>query len=66
MEWGVQESERRQLPSTVVSTQAGYGLYVKHGYEEQERWEADLTNYGGGGTYFNAILTRYPKSWERR
>ncbi len=63
MEWGIEELERKHLPSVIIATEAGYGLYLKYGYTLQETWHVDLSKWGGKGTYMNALLTRYPHNW---
>ena len=64
IEWGIEEIEKWNLPSVVMATQAGYGLYLECGYKPQEVWQVDLPQWGGEGTYMKAIMTRYPKGWE--
>lgn len=61
MQWGTDELERRQLSSLIVATEAGYELYVKHGFKPVETWDQDLEPWGGKGIYKNTLLTRYPK-----
>ena len=61
IEWGTDELERRQVPSIIVATQAGYGLYMKSGFVTQDTWDEDLSRWGGSGSYMNAVLTRYPQ-----
>lgn len=62
MTWGENILEKKQLQSVIVSTPAGFGLYKRRGYEVQEQYTVDLEKGGGQGTYFNAVLTRFPKS----
>ena len=62
MKLGEEEFNKRQVPSIIVSTEAGYGLYLKYGYQVQERYVVDMAKYGGEGTYFNAVLTKSPNS----
>lgn len=66
MEWGTDKLERESLPSVIVSTVAGYGLYEKWGYKMQEQYFVDLDKIGGEGMYFNAVMTRYPKIGENQ
>ena len=61
MEWGNKKQEEMKLPGFIEATVQGYGLYLKHGYREMERWEFDLGNWsqwGGSGMYMNAYLVR--------
>ena len=60
MKWGTDELERRQLPGIIVASEAGYGLYIKFGFEPQGKWDEDLEKWGGRGRYMNTVLTRYP------
>ena len=63
MRWGTGKLEEMQVPSFIVSSEQGYGLYMKHGYKEVDRWEVDMgrwPQWGGNGMYMNAFLTRYP------
>ena len=63
MRWGTDKLEEMQVPSFIISTDQGHGLYIKHGYKEIERWEIDMgrwPQWGGNGMYKNIFLTRYP------
>ena len=60
MEWGEEEFTKRDVPSVIAATEAGFGLYLKHGYEERQRYYVDLGKFGGEGRYFNAVLTKFP------
>ena len=63
MKWGIDKLDEMQVPSFIVSSEQGYGLYMKHGYKEIDRWEIDMgrwPQWGGNGMYMNAFLTRYP------
>ena len=62
MSWGDDELNKRKVPSVIVSTVQGYGLYAKHGWETQEKYFVDLNKIGGQGQYFNAVMTKFPKS----
>lgn len=63
MEWGTDKLEEMQVPSFIIASSQGYGLYIKHGYKEIERWEIDMgrwSQWGGNGMFKNFFLTRYP------
>jgi len=63
MKWGTEKLEEMKVPGFIISTDQGYGLYVKHGFREVERWEVDLGRWaqlGGSGPYKNVYLTRIP------
>lgn len=63
LRWGIDKQEEIRVPSFIISTDQGYGLYMKHGYREIERWEIDMgrwPQWGGNGLYKNVFLTRYP------
>ncbi|KAK3168163.1 hypothetical protein OEA41_004609 [Lepraria neglecta] len=55
--------EEMKVPGFIVATDQGYGLYIKHGFREVERWEVDMgrwPQWGGNGMYMNVFLTRHP------
>lgn len=61
MKWGNSKQEKMKLPGFVEATDQGYGLYIKHGYREIERWEFDMGEWselGGSGMYRNVYLVR--------
>ena len=63
MKWGTDKLEEIKVPGFIVATDQGYGLYIKHGFREVERWEVDMgrwPQWGGNGTYMNVFLTRHP------
>ena len=61
MEWGIDKLEEMNVPGFIVSTNEGYGLYLKHGFKEIGRWEVDMSRWPPGeGMYKNAFLTRMP------
>lgn len=63
MKWGTDRLEATKIPGFIVSTDEGYGLYLKHGYKEIESWEADMSRWpelGVNGKYKNAYLVRHP------
>lgn len=61
MKWGIEKLEEMQVPGFIVSTDQGYGLYLKHGFKEIERWEVDMSRWPPAeGMYKNVFLTRMP------
>ena len=61
MVWGTDKLEEMKVPGFIVSTDQGYGLYLKHGFNENERWETDMSQWPSGqGMYKNVFLTRMP------
>ena len=61
MDWGNAKQQEMQLPGFIEASDQGYGLYIKHGYIEMERWEFDMGNWadlGGSGMYKNVYLVR--------
>lgn len=61
MDWGNAKQEELGLPGFIVASDQGYGLYLKHGYQETERWEFDMAEWahlGGSGWYRNVYLVR--------
>lgn len=64
MDWGVGKLEEMKVPGYIVSTNQGYGLYLKHGFKEIGRWEVDMSQWPPGeGMYKNAFLTRMPSGY---
>lgn len=61
MKWGTDKLEEMKVPGFIVSSDQGYGLYLKHGFKEIERWETDLSRWPPGqGKYKNVFMTRMP------
>lgn len=59
MKWGTDKLEEMKVPWFILSTDQGYGLYLKHGFKEIERWETDMSRWlPGQGMYKNVFLTR--------
>lgn len=59
MKWGTDKLEEMKVPGFILSTAQGYGLYLKHGFKEIERWETDMSRWPPGqGMYKNVFLTR--------
>lgn len=64
MKWGTDKIEEMKVPGFIVSTDQGYGLYLKHGFKEIERWETDMSRWPPGkGMYKNVFLTRMPSDY---
>ena len=59
MRWGIDKLDEMKVPGFIIATEQGYGLYIKHGFKEIERWEVDMSQWPPGhGTYKNIFLTR--------
>ena len=64
VKWGTDKLEEMKVPVYVVSTNQGYGLYLKHGFKEVGRWEVDMSRWPPGeGMYKNVFLTRMPSGY---
>ena len=64
MKWGIDKLEEMKVPGFIVSTDQGFGLYLKHGFKEMERWEVDMGRWPPGqGMYKNVFLTRTPAGY---
>ena len=64
VKWGTDKLEEMKVPGYIVSTDQGYGLYIKHGFKEYERWEVDMSRWPPGeGMYKNAFLIRMPSDY---
>ena len=61
VKWGTDRIEAMKVPGFVIATNQGYGLYLKHGFKEVDRWEADMSRWPPGqGIYKNIFLTKMP------
>ena len=61
MKWGIEKMEELKVPGFITATDQGYGLYLKHGFKEIDRWETDLSRWPPAqGTYKNVFMTRMP------
>lgn len=45
LKWGTEKLEEMNVPGFIVSTDQGYGLYLKDGSKENERWEVDMSRW---------------------
>ena len=64
MKWGTDKLEEMKMPGFIVSSHQGYGLYLKHGFEEVERWEIDMSRWPPKeGMYKNVLLTKLPSGY---
>ena len=58
MKWGTDKLQEMKVPGFIISTDQGYGLYLKHVFKEIERWETDMSRWPPGqGMYKNVFLT---------
>lgn len=63
MKWGTDKLEETKVPGFILASEQGYGLYIKHGFHEVDRWEVDMGQWpqlGRSGSYKNVFLTRQP------
>lgn len=61
MKWGIEKLEEMNVAGFIVSSHQGYSLYLKHGFKEIERWEADMSRWPPAeGMYKNVFMTRIP------
>ena len=64
MTWGTDKLDEMKVPGFIVSTDQGYGLYLKHGFKKIEHWEVGMSQWSSEkGTYKNAFLTRMPSGY---
>lgn len=49
IKWGLAKADELKLPAYLEASKAGKPLYLKHGFEEIDRLEYDLTKWGGEG-----------------
>jgi hypothetical protein len=58
--WGIEEADRRGLPTYIEGTAKGQGLYKKLGMREIYRTETDLSKHGGelGQWHYYSLLYR--------
>lgn len=43
---GFEEAAKRDLPIYVIAAQEGHALYLKNGFRDLERMEADFSKWG--------------------
>ena len=58
MRWGLAKQKEIKVPGFIHATIQGYGLYIKYGFEQVERFEIDLTELGGQGSYSSIFLIK--------
>lgn len=70
VEWGTDRlEEEMKVPGFIISTDQGFGLYVRHLFRKLERWEVDLgqwPQFGGSGPYKDVYLIRQPNTASSR
>lgn len=64
LEWGIKIADELGLPTYLESSQEGFGLYKRHGFEEVDVFDLDLEKYGGNGVYRSPLMMREPRKWE--
>jgi ribosomal protein S18 acetylase RimI-like enzyme len=64
VEWGTKKADELGLPIYLEATQAGFGLYKRHGFEEIDVFDLDLDKYGGTGVFRAPLMMREPKKSE--
>lgn len=62
LKWGIEKSDRAQLPAFLEGTQEGLPLYEKLGFRAVEKRTFDLSKYGGTGFDCNTAMIRQPIS----
>lgn len=61
LKWGCDKADERGLISVLHASQAGFGLYLKHGFEVRKVREFDLQPYGVDEIEIRRGMVRRPK-----
>jgi ribosomal protein S18 acetylase RimI-like enzyme len=57
---GIAQADAAGLPTIVMATPVGLGLYEKNGFERVSTIKQDDSKYGGTGSHINHFLIRKP------
>lgn len=60
VEWGTQRADQRGLKSVLMASEAGLGVYLKHGFKVVKEIEMDLRPYGVEATEVRRWMVREP------
>ncbi|KAL1637686.1 hypothetical protein SLS58_009217 [Diplodia intermedia] len=58
--WGTEQADKAGLICFLEASEAGRELYKRHGFEDQETTEFDLSEYGVSGIDKNTTMIRQP------
>ena len=58
---GVEKADDFNIPAYLEATTDGKGVYMKHGFEEVEKFKLELAPWKEG-EFFNVCMIRQPKS----
>ncbi|OJD29014.1 gnat family acetyltransferase [Diplodia corticola] len=58
--WGTEQADKAGLICFLEATETGRALYKRHGFEDQNTVEFDLSEYGGSGINKNTTMIRQP------
>lgn len=60
VEWGTKRADERGLKSVLMASEAGLGVYLKHGFKVVKEIEMDLRLYGLEATELRRWMVRDP------
>lgn len=60
VEWGTQRSDEHGLKCVLMASEAGLGVYLKHGFKVVREVEMDLRPYGVEATELRRWMVREP------
>lgn len=60
IEWGTKIADKLGLPAYLEASPKGHSVYQRHGFEDLEVFDLDLSKYGGTGIYKEPIMLREP------
>ncbi|OMP85218.1 hypothetical protein BK809_0003886 [Diplodia seriata] len=58
--WGTEQADKAGLICFLEASEAGRELYKRHGFEDQETTEFNLSEYGVSGIDKNTTMIRQP------
>jgi GNAT superfamily N-acetyltransferase len=61
LKWGIERADDFDLPAYVEATKAAYRVYTKHGFEEVDNLNIEISQWGGED-FFNYCMIRPAKS----
>lgn len=60
VEWGIKRADECGLKSVLMASEAGLGVYLKHGFKVVKEIEMDLEPYGVEATELRRWMVRDP------
>lgn len=60
VKWGTDIADRQGITAHLDASPDGYGLYKKHGFEDNLSWDFDMEPWGERGTARTVWMIRQP------